>query len=214
MITVTAVATNRRLTTVEAVREQFAITQAQADDAVLAVLVERASAAVATYCNRIFARQTYLQTTYLDGMYVQVLLLERFPALLDNTFVLTENNAILVRNTDYVVDEDSWVVYRLSGSCRRQWTYPSITIAYKAGYVLPGTDGRDLPYEIEQACLYEVGKAWSHTQNGTEQLIKSEKVDNVGEVQYYVPGATAVVTSSLLSDVAARLLDPYIRLTF
>lgn len=202
MISVTTPASNTRLTTVDAVRSQYGITAARAADGVLEGLIDRASGMVVAYCGRPFATQVYKQTEFPTQSVLSIPL--RPPA---RAITVVEGGVTLSPTDDYLFDDELSVVRR---SCntgyRRFWSPTPITITYTAGYVLPEDDGdRTLPHDVEQAALYLVGDLWKVQSRQDASTLKREKIDGVGEIDYY----TISMTSAMINPAAEMLLAPY-----
>lgn len=209
MLTVTTPATNTRLTSIEAVRAMYGMTTSQLDDAGVETLIDRASAAVVSYCNRPFARETVRQVEYLTSC-VPSITMERMQAVVSSVEV-TEGSTALVRDTDFVVNEEVWSLYRLSGTSRREWSPCTLTITYQAGYTVPA-DGADytLPKNVEDACLRLVGDGWKVVQGQTGGVLKRERIEGVGEWEWFMPGSA----SQLSNPVSEMLLADFRRITF
>jgi hypothetical protein len=157
-VSVSTIAQDRLLTSIAHVKRELGLT-GSTYDVILAGLVEHASSAIESYCNRIFARQVYSET--LPGFGGVELQLGRAP-LIAVSSVLEDGTAI----TDYSLgDRDESYLYREAGfgwtaqamvglSGRQRWPMfatpapdrmqPDYTVAYTAGYLLPGqwTEGQ------------------------------------------------------------------------
>lgn len=125
-----------------------------------------ASSRLASYCDRIFARQTYRET--VPGYGTTGLVVMHFPVLMDPAPIIHRiSDDSLV--TDWSLENpDSGVFFRASG-----WTSsaartalgdeipgterPAFEVEYAAGYVLPADDVEDadvtLPAHITEACI-------------------------------------------------------------
>ena len=153
MIRVITPASNRALTTLEAAKLEMNII-GTAEDALLSRLIERASAIAASWCNRVFARETVEETFDLSRP-SDALHLSRWP-------VITPEVA-----TMGCVEVEEWEAGAEDGICQRlvndkpvPWPATRIVVRYTAGYVLPGeTDDLTpagyyrLPADVEAGCL-------------------------------------------------------------
>jgi hypothetical protein len=150
-VTVTTIAAKRALTTKGHVKDELGLSGSTYDD-LLDALIDKASAAIESYCNRIFARQVYSETC--PGFGDTELQLSRSPVITVSS-VLEDGTAI----TDYSLgDKSQSFLYRENGwswtsqyflglSGRQQWPMfgtpaprrlePTYTVAYTAGYILP-----------------------------------------------------------------------------
>lgn len=128
------------LTTVDRART---LLQADPEDApLLALLVQAASAAIETYCNRTFGYGKYTEVVHSDGRHY--MLLRNYPVV---TVESIDGKADL---SGYTVEADRGMIWG-PGLTR------PVAVAYKAGYVLPGGDPIDgvqpLPADIEYGCI-------------------------------------------------------------
>jgi hypothetical protein len=149
-ITVSSMAGSSRLTSVAAVQAELGISS---DASLLGDLVDRASAAIVSYCNRVFARATYVET--LPGFGDLQLQLARTPIVSVST--VTDQNSQVY--TDYSIEdrEKGWLYRRLGwswsvqafpglsaggsfmdfGTPMPRQEEPHYSVSYIAGYVLP-----------------------------------------------------------------------------
>jgi len=165
MIEVLQPADNKKLTTLQAVKEELQIDNAESDE-LLERLIDEASAYIVRYCRRPFALETYRETVAgYGGLY---LVLSMRP-IVDVISVKEDGNAI----DDYEIESpDAGILYRRSGwswSPALEWLitwHPSpneyvkrYEVTYKAGYVLPPDPNRTLPEDIERACI-DIVRTW------------------------------------------------------
>ncbi|HVI27618.1 hypothetical protein [Hansschlegelia sp.] len=198
MLTVVTPAASRRLTTVEHVRADLGLDAASPTAEQIERFIDQASAAAARFCRRTFARETVLQTVRGCDLRRGVIL-ERGPVA--SIASVTWNGGAL-SPAEFEVDRG--VVHRLSASGERfAWWGSSLAVQYVAGFVLPGENGADLPADVERAAILLVGAAFS-TQS-RDPLVKSEDVDGLGSISFWVPGSR----SMLASPEAEQLLKPY-----
>jgi len=147
VITVTTRANSTALTTVPAVKQMLGI-EGTGEDAQIAVEIAAASAAIESYCHRVFARQAI--TELVKGYGGPYLMLGRAPVVRLGT--------ILANSTDPITDArlenaDAGLVYRKfnwDNTIQLGWTIgdtplpgsedPFYSIDYSAGYLLPGDD--------------------------------------------------------------------------
>lgn len=172
-------ATNRLLTTREAVKTELQIVTVAEHDVFLNMLIEQASDAIVSYCNRPFAFAELRE--HVAGDDTSFLTLSRTP-IVGVTSILMNNQPIL----DYrILDADAGILQRVQGwfaeGESRWWSVvhapvskPHYIVTYTAGYVLPGDTGRNLPGVIERACIDTV-KSWFLARE-RDPVIKSEKL--------------------------------------
>ena len=126
-------------------------------DAILETVIEGVSASFSSYADADFKSATYTSAKF-DGNGKTYFYLPHFPV---TTFTsLYEDDTLLVKDTDYWVDTDYGIVYRIRslwpeiGNTAR-WTTSrqGITVTYVAGYAA-------VPSDVKYACLNEVGRAY------------------------------------------------------
>lgn len=156
-LSLTTIATTRRLTRLERVKQDLDIT-ASTYDALLLRLIDEATAAIEAFCNRPygFARQVYSET--LPGFGDVHLGLACAPLVAVSSVTYNSTDTI----TDYsIADRDHALLYRRVGwawtaqvdagfTGRQRWPgfgnplprseEPLYTVAYTAGYLLPELD--------------------------------------------------------------------------
>lgn len=155
------------LTTLEAVKEELGIDQQdESQDSYIERMIGAASGAIARYCDRQFARRTVTES--VPGQDMPTVYLSLAPIVeIESVRV----NGVEVDPGDYVIDYPDEGALRRIGSV---WPWsgrmmrfidteriagsevPNITVTYTGGYILPGDDDRDLPYELELACIMAV----------------------------------------------------------
>jgi len=182
-VTVLTPAKNRKLVTLEQVKQELEITTTT-DDAFLNDIIDRVSGKIEDFTNRIFAKQTYLEKVAGNGS--PQLLLSCVP-IVSVTSVLCDSDQI----TDYEIqDAEAGILYRQAGwtwDASLWWknsSFPSFasqrqnfTIQYIAGYILPGEDKpQTLPKSIEDACIQGVKEMYFNRKE--EPGITSLKLGN------------------------------------
>lgn len=126
------------------VQARLAPNVSSADDAYLQELIREASDAIVAYCNRPFARESYSEMVVLDGSEYMVLSRMPIESFTDPTvdgFEITggiiheEEDGILFREDRWIPLSTSinWSIFP-TGNGSKKWA----TVAYVAGYLLPG----------------------------------------------------------------------------
>jgi hypothetical protein len=205
ILTVTSPASSYDLTTLATAKEDLGISDSS-QDAKLSRLITAASRAVATYLNRVMAKETVVETIRFDDVQEYVVL-QRAPVV---TITSAVEDGTTVDADEYETDQDSGTLYRLDASgYRHVWiACKSLVVTYEGGWVLPGNSGRTLPEDIEQGTLAMLRGVWSAS--GRDPMLKAERVDGVGELEYWV-GSSSQSGFELPSDVQT-LLAPYRRI--
>lgn len=180
-LTVITAATNRKLASLSDVLAELPAA-ATADSDWLERQILKASQRVETYCDRIFAKQTYRET--LPGYGDHILQLTHYPVL-DDPEVEVSLRGLPV--TTFSVEADVGQLYSEHGW---EWTVvagwgmtaqpipgseaPSFSVDYAAGYVLPDDDDdTTLPEDIQDAVVEIVKLRWfRRAQNPLERSVK------------------------------------------
>lgn len=201
-ITVLTASNTQRLTTLAAVLAEITL-----DEHLLFAesLIDQASAAVARYCDTIFAQQEYREIQ--TGEYRTTALFLRYAPLVSVDPVTAGTTEI----EDYRIQsaEGGWLYRRegwyLGWSTEEEWT-----VDYIAGYILPEQvtppepTGPTLPDDIERATIESV-KVWFHERMVAERIEARTLGDQ--RIDY---GVQARHTG--LPTLAKDLLEPWHRL--
>lgn len=187
------------LTILQTVKDELGITDAASDD-LLNAYIARASGIISSITGRVYGQEALRESFYLSvgERGGDTLKLSRWPVAAVAS--ITENGSVIVEDTDFIVDAEKGLLYRINGYT---WTFsanPSIVVEYTAGYVLLGA----LPTPIEQATLMLV-KSYYHSA-GIDPAIRSETVEDIDSVTYNQGAADA---EKAVRDI---LLGPYTEL--
>lgn len=194
MLTVITPATTQRLSDLATVKAALDLDPADSTaDALLIRRLDQASAAIAAHCGLSLGYEV-VEDRYRFDCPRSVLILERLTVAAIEA--VTEDGATL---DEADVERDGRLLRRLDAAGRyRPWAGPVVTVRYAAGWRLPGQPDRDLPADIEDACLRLITERW-HAQ-GRDPALKSLEDE----------GARAAFSAAagLPADVCA-LLAPY-----
>lgn len=178
-------------TTLDRAAKELDITAPDDLDRLADMLLEAKSMTDA-FCNRNFAYAediTERVRGYGDGF----LIVQQTP-IVEITSITKDGS--LVHESNYEIDDaEAGIIYSDSGFSANDIVLEGlanrvlpnsqeadIDIVYSGGYVLPGTDGRNLPYDIERAQVQIIKHLW---QSRTRDMgIKSEKADDIYQATY------------------------------
>lgn len=206
VLTINTVASTYDLTTLATVKAELGITTTT-EDTNLATWISQASNACASYCNRVFGLETVTETFRNKFQYpfsdnnrrnVSIVMLTRTPVV--SIVSITEDGIALVQDTDYQLDPEEGILYRLDSDSLTNWYFKKLVVNYTGGYALVGT----LPHNIERACITQVKAI--RAGGSRDPNVKSESIPGVLSTTYFSPGAND--NGALVPDVTA-LLDPY-----
>lgn len=220
---VTVPAESRLLTTVARMKQDLTLLGTETD-AFLTGIAEAASAAIARYFNDrddgenplTLGRETIEETfRALTPQAVGVSLGRRPVAEIES---VTEDGIAL----DYRIDDGEggtivnpdwpFFVWKSSGRLERldsagaptPFTAKVVTVVYKAGWLLPGADGANLPEDIQSACLRLCSRLLDQTVGGEGGgAIKSESFPGIAAFTYET--ARTEWSGGLPADIAAGL---------
>lgn len=165
------------LTDLETVKDELDVVDGESDDRLSRYITE-ASRAIATWCKRVFARETVAET-FRNGKWVACLVLARRPVVAIAS-VLEDGTALT--STDYELDVETGLLYRLRSDCRSSWCASKIVVTYDGGFDLPD----DAPAPLSSACISLVKiKQSAQTR---DPLVRAEDVPGVLSQQYWVGG--------------------------
>ena len=160
------------LTTIEAVKEQLCIpADDTSQDNMLERMIKAATDAIEAECRRDFEKQEYEDTFQLPHYRIKDgLILSGYPV--DEVIEIKLNEEELF----------DWEINKRLGfiSSNKAKETGELKVKYTAGYILPGETDRDLPYDIEDACIL---LAASNYNTGGAAGIKDERVDQL-QIRY------------------------------
>lgn len=198
LLTVTVPAAATALTDLASVQAELGL-GAQQDVTYIEKQIAAASAAIVSWCGRVFARET-VREVWRPEREIECLMLARVPVASITSVV---EDGITLDAAAYELDPEAGFLWRLSCDERTPWRTRKLTVTYIAGYLLPGQNGRNLPTDIERACILMV--AAQHNARGRDPLLRSEGAQGIGQVSYLDPRAGM----EAMPPQAAALLQPY-----
>lgn len=205
MLTVVTPAESSALTTLEAVKAELSLS-GPGDDAWLTDTIARASATIERYCGRVFALETVQETFRIDRA-TDLLVLSRWPVA---AIVSIVAGGVGLAADGWEVDADNGDLYRIGvGDRRKVWPIGKTVVTYRAGFILPGAEGRDLPADIEAACIALCARAF-HAK-GRDPALRSYENPDVESYSFVDPDRLLTV-DGIPADVAERL-RPYRQVT-
>lgn len=196
--TVTAPPEVTNLTTLERVKLELEIA-GDANDALLAAKIAEASSDIEAHIGRVLSRAT-LSELFWGESGAEYLILARAPVA---ELVSVTEDDVAVDLDEVRLDPETGQLYRLDASgnaCAWLWC-KEVTVVYRAGYLLPGEDGRDLPAALEAGAIALLNSYWQS--RGRDPTVRGEDVPGLGSVQYWV-GAVGEA-GELPPDVVAKI---------
>lgn len=205
MLTVVAPAESSALTTLEALKAELALS-ATGDDVWLTDTIARASATIERWCGRVFALETVAESFRIDRA-TDLLVLSRWPVAAVVNIVAS---GVGLAADGWELDAANGDLYRLGvGDQRKVWPIGKTVVTYSAGFILPGAEGRNLPADIEAACIALCVRAF-HAK-GRDPALRSYDNPDVEAFSLVDPDRMPTV-DGLPADVAERL-RPYRQVT-
>lgn len=188
------------LTSLQTVKTELGITSGAADG-YLKSAISRASAAAASYCNRVFPVETVKDefwaqkspTLYFVPGTFEPLTLSRFPVTSVTT--VTENSVALVDGTDFRIDYAKGWLIRLGVSGNPiNWPIYPVSVTYLAGYAT-------IPYDVVDAVIRMVkNRYFMRTRDSS---LRQENIPGVIEQQFWV--ATGAESGAITPDIVDLL---------
>jgi hypothetical protein len=199
------------LTTLTALKAELGIT-GTASDVRAQALIKQASATIETYLGRRLGRRSLTDLFRNPWDFgtrwrsVPRLYLSAWPVVADSVVVV--ENAITLSPTDYTLDAEEGMltrgVYGVSyGPLSYAWG-ENVSVSYDGGYILPGTDGADLPGDIERACLDLAIRSFHGA--ARDPALRSETVPGVIE-QTWTSAENIPTLGGLPIDIAQALIS-------
>lgn len=174
MLTVTQAASTMDLIDVAAVRLAMGIDDQSADQA-LQGHITRASDAIARYCNRTLALQTYAETFRL-AEHRDALILSRYPVV--EIASVVENDVTLASEAAEVHSERG-ILIRLVNDRPTWWPIGKIVVTYRAGFNVP----TETPEALRQAALRLVQSYYLGADR--DAMIRSESVESLSSTSFF-----------------------------
>ncbi|MCS0501617.1 hypothetical protein [Ancylobacter mangrovi] len=140
-------------------------------------------------------RETVEQTFRLSCPVSLLLLARRFVSGVTSVSIDGEAAA----TSDYELDASAGMLRRLRESRPAMWQPATVVITYAAGF-------DDVPGDLVLAASVAVQEQWSATQR--DPLLKRDRVDGIGEQEFWVGGIGGAAPSAFSSTVQA-LLEPF-----
>jgi hypothetical protein len=200
MLTVVTPATTTRLTTIAAARDHLMVAD-DVSDILLGDWIDQASASIVEFCGRPFARESVRET--FRGVCGYAIMLSRFPVV-GTPAVVMDGTTLAASDLEW--DAEAGLLYRMRGLDRFAWGCRVAAVTYTAGWLLPGQEGRDLPANIEQACLTMIAARYGA--RGRDPMLRSESTEGVGSASWI-----ATADMGALPPQAADLLTRYVRVS-
>ena len=212
-----AIDTNIALTTYESVKTQLGLTD-DTQQSFIESQINVVSQKIACYCNRNFKTQEY--TEKYRGDDTLELVLNQYPITdlsnlyIDDTELTDLSDIDIEANEGMLYYED---IFNSNGyvcgiSRHKGLRFKNIKVVYTAGYILPDQIDRNLPYDLEQACINEVINAYTMKGKSDAQRLKSWSLDKakkefaVGDLNKVFDKKSGLLksTSSLLDTCYRR----------
>ncbi len=204
------------LTTLALVKDELGIT-ASTYDTVLERMILAASQAIGRFCNRDFRKEA--ATERLPGSGTLRLVLARTPVTAiasivdDGTTVGSGTYSIENAAAGIVVGDAVWRSQDLAvGIGIGQEPVPgtgkrALVVTYTGGYVLPGdsTGTRDLPYDLEEACIVTVVALYRR--RGQDRTVVQEQLGDAAQTY----ASSDAMTASVIPAEAQAILRRYRR---
>lgn len=203
-LTVATAATVKELIRKADLKTQLGITVSTYDTE-LDAIIDRVSAAIVSYCDlatdqlgrATFARESMVATFYAGACRDQHLLLPwRIPV---GTITSVVEAGLTLAATDYRVLPMRAILERLDDDYPVAWSSEKIVVTYAAGWVMPAT----LPYDIQQAALYEASARWYAKDR--DPLLRSETIPDVFQQSWASSGGALDMSAGVLPETAGML---------
>ncbi len=156
IVTVVAAAELTAITTLQAVKDELGIADSSQDER-LQRMIRGATDKARAELNRVLPRETVSEAFRAGPEYggdapPAALSLSRWPVDASADFTVTVDGTELA-SSDYELDVQSGLLWRLSCGLRCGWRFASAVVAYTGGYAMPGSSIVTLPADIEDGAL-------------------------------------------------------------
>lgn len=174
-------------------------------DVWLSRCIQRASAYIANYCNRVLVQETVREQIFPDrDSYPyqvpnarRIIGLTRWPVI--SVASLTEYGNALTEGTDFLVEKDTGQLIRLQPvtALPMLWGTWPLVVVYTAGYA-------NIPADLQDACSRLVKKA--NINRTRDTTVKSEEVSGISRTEWWI--STGADGGNMPPDIA-DLVDNY-----
>ena len=199
--TVVTPATERKLVTLDDLREQLRVRPGDvANDAWYTKVIDRSSRAAERYCNRIFPLQGYLDTFVAgaSGAAGEPLILSQAPV--DPASLETTLDGTVLDPAGYALQPGVGHLWRVGDAT--YWVNTSgLTVAYTAGF-------DEIPPDVQQAVLDLC--TMENAGRGRDPMLRASESPGIGRQEYWVGGVPGGYGGLIPQDIAS-LLNPYRR---
>lgn len=176
ILTIVTPATSTSLVTRAYVKSELSITD-NSEDARIDSYIAQASAAIAGWCGRVFARETLTETIRLTSpISPDQLVLARFPVV---SIASVVEDGTTLDAADYEANAENGLLRRLSNDAIVSWSGSKIVVSYTAGYSLPNS----APEALQRACVDLV--AYYRASAGRDPSLRSESVEGIDSASYF-----------------------------
>lgn len=219
VLTRTTPATNKRLTTLAQLKSELGVT-VDTNDTLYGNIIDYCSNEISVYLNGdadevgdVTIGRESLSETFYGGTTSFDISLGRYPV--GDVESITENGTTIARLVDdeanpaftYIVKKQSGTIWKLSGDTPSMFS-GTVTVAYTAGWILPGEDGRTLPAAIEDACLRFCRVKLDQVQEGEDLAGPLTEASVVGVGDFKFGGSSGSKGYGLPYDVR-NLIERY-----
>lgn len=211
MLTVVTAAETTKLTTLESVKDDLAITGTD-EDTFLEKAISRASEFIVNHLkvgsaddgSVTIGRETLSERFDLDGSAPHLLFSRIVPRAWPCTVVSVTEGETLLAASEYRL-EAGGLLRRMSSDTPSDWPSGKVVAVYTAGWALPGDTGRNMPQVLEDAAIGLIKQA--RLNRTRDQTLRSE---NILEGLYsYTLFAPSDNPGGIPDDIAA-MLAPFV----
>ena len=172
-------------------------------------MIGRVSAAISTYCDRVFVRQSYRdQFRYACFSSGVPLILSQAPIAVDedgDLVLIASEDGTAVAAAEWEVNRTAGMLYRLdSAAGAAAWSGSLIVVDYDAGFDL-------IPEDVQAAALEWMGVRWAT--RGRDPALRSLSIPDVVAETYFDPAAASSGAAAGMPSTIRNTLDQYRRIS-
>ena len=205
MLEIVSASASRLLTTRAEVKAELGITTNGAD-ALVDTYVAAASDNVATYCARVFGKETVKETLRFTREQSTVIL-ARVPVL--TIASVTSDAGALVEGTGFECEKEAGLLYFLASDARANWSTAKLVVQYDTGFLLPDDANPTLPLDLRQAVTSLA--AHYYRAKGRDANLTLESFQGIAEQRWQVAsGSDAKGIPAELAAIIGRYRLPVV----
>jgi hypothetical protein len=173
-------------------------------------MISRVSAAISTYCDRVFVRQSYRDQFRYAACFDwgKPLMLSQAPIAVDedgDLVLIVSEDGTAVAAAEWEANRSAGTLYRLDSAAGvSAWSGSLVVVDYDAGFDV-------IPEDLQAAALEWMGVRWAT--RGRDPALRSLSIPDVVAETYFDPAAASSGAAAGMPSTIRNTLDQYRRIS-